>query len=45
MIGQAALAAKWGGTPSGEDLEITSVYINLDTNILTIGGRNFLNGD
>jgi len=42
MFGRPALAGKWGGTPSDQDLEISSVFA--DANI-TINGRNFLNGN
>ena len=47
MFGHPALAAKWGGTPSGLDLKITSVYEQFDENFLTltIYGNNFDNGD
>jgi len=47
MVGQPALAGKWGGTPSDQDLEIISVYADLEANppTLTITCKNCMNGD
>lgn len=41
--GQAE-AAKWGGTPSGTDLVISSVTVSFGSNEIIITGKNFDNG-
>ncbi|MEW6115490.1 MAG: IPT/TIG domain-containing protein [Nitrospirota bacterium] len=41
---QPAMAAKWDDTPSGLDLVIEKVTVDLDGGTLTIKGQNFDNG-
>ncbi len=44
IFGNFVQAAKWEDTPSGRDIIITSVIVDLDEYIISIYGKNFDNG-
>jgi len=44
VSGNLAMAGKWGDTPSGLDLVIEIVYVDLDNNLIFIYGKHFNNG-